>query len=193
MRKFNGVPKDQFGLYLKECEWRFNNSDPASQKNMLRQWVRKYLRQLSGPAPNDISREFPYLTRVSIETNAVAQIVIGSVDENECTSNGGFAIPTSGRAVGNSSIEPIIAKLAIIEQFELFKDSVETFDGPFNNKRCCKWENDKDLDLTILKDHIARRNELTHEYNTKLASIREAVEYFYFLVQKAPELSLLRD
>ena len=23
MRKFNGVPKAQFGLYLKECEWRF--------------------------------------------------------------------------------------------------------------------------------------------------------------------------
>ena len=28
MRKFNGVPKTQFGLYLKEWEWRFNNSDP---------------------------------------------------------------------------------------------------------------------------------------------------------------------
>ena len=27
-RKFNGVPKAQFGLILKECEWRFNNSDP---------------------------------------------------------------------------------------------------------------------------------------------------------------------
>ena len=26
MRKFNGIPKDHFELYLKECEWRFNNS-----------------------------------------------------------------------------------------------------------------------------------------------------------------------
>ena len=43
MRKFNGVPKAQFGLYLKECEWRFNNSDPASQLLQLRQWVRMYL------------------------------------------------------------------------------------------------------------------------------------------------------
>ena len=43
MRKFNGVPKVQFGLYLKECEWRFNNSDPASQLLQLRQWVRMYL------------------------------------------------------------------------------------------------------------------------------------------------------
>lgn len=24
LRKFNGVPKDNFGLFLKECEWRFN-------------------------------------------------------------------------------------------------------------------------------------------------------------------------
>ena len=41
MRKFNGVPKEHFGLFLKECEWHFNNSDPPLQ---LRQWVRDYLR-----------------------------------------------------------------------------------------------------------------------------------------------------
>jgi len=44
MRKFNGVPKEHFGLFLKECEWRVNNSDPASQLLQLRQWVRDYLR-----------------------------------------------------------------------------------------------------------------------------------------------------
>ncbi|MCW9034229.1 MAG: IS1595 family transposase [Rhodospirillales bacterium] len=43
MRKFNGVPKDNFRLFLKECEWRFNNSDPSSQLLQLRQWVREYL------------------------------------------------------------------------------------------------------------------------------------------------------
>jgi transposase len=43
MRKFNGVPKEHFGLFLKECEWRFNNSDPSSQLLQLRQWVREYL------------------------------------------------------------------------------------------------------------------------------------------------------
>jgi len=41
MRKFNGVPKEHFGLYLKECEWRFNNCEPKSQLSQLRQWVRK--------------------------------------------------------------------------------------------------------------------------------------------------------
>ena len=43
MRKFNGVPKAHFGLFLKECEWRFNNSDPSAQLSQLRQWVRRYL------------------------------------------------------------------------------------------------------------------------------------------------------
>ena len=40
MRKFNGIPKASLGLFLKECEWRFNNSDPSSQSSQLRQWVR---------------------------------------------------------------------------------------------------------------------------------------------------------
>ena len=44
LRKFNGVPKEHFGLFLKECEWRFNNSDPSAKLIELRQWVRRYLR-----------------------------------------------------------------------------------------------------------------------------------------------------
>jgi len=43
MRKFNGVPKDQFPLFLKECEWRFNNPDPRSQLKQLKHWVRQYM------------------------------------------------------------------------------------------------------------------------------------------------------
>ena len=31
LRRFNGIPRQHFGLYLKECEWRFNNSDPKEQ------------------------------------------------------------------------------------------------------------------------------------------------------------------
>ena len=40
MRKFNGDPKVHFGLFLKECEWRLNNSDPSAQLKQLRQWVK---------------------------------------------------------------------------------------------------------------------------------------------------------
>jgi len=43
MRKFNGVPKEHFHLFLKECEWRFNNSDPKSQLIQLNQWVKDRL------------------------------------------------------------------------------------------------------------------------------------------------------
>ena len=42
LRKFNGVPKAHFELFLKECEWRFNNSDPSIQLVQLKQWVREY-------------------------------------------------------------------------------------------------------------------------------------------------------
>lgn len=43
MRKFNGIPAKNFALFLKECEWRFNNSDSKSQLKQLKQWVNKYM------------------------------------------------------------------------------------------------------------------------------------------------------
>ena len=43
MRKFNGVPRESFGLFLKECEWRFNNPSPKTQLLQLKQWVNEYL------------------------------------------------------------------------------------------------------------------------------------------------------
>lgn len=43
MRKFNGVPKESFPLFLKECEWRFNNPSPKAQLQELKQWVKYYM------------------------------------------------------------------------------------------------------------------------------------------------------
>ena len=43
LRKFNGIPRAHFHLFLKECEWRFNNSDPKVQLMQLKQWVRENL------------------------------------------------------------------------------------------------------------------------------------------------------
>lgn len=43
MRKFNGVPAVHFGLFLKECEWRFNNPKPQAQLKQIKQWVKVYL------------------------------------------------------------------------------------------------------------------------------------------------------
>lgn len=41
MRRFNGIPRERFHLYLKECEWRFNYPDPKVQLCMIKQWVRE--------------------------------------------------------------------------------------------------------------------------------------------------------
>ena len=43
LRKFNGVPKEHFPLFLKECEWRFNNPKPQSQLIQLKQWVKEIM------------------------------------------------------------------------------------------------------------------------------------------------------
>ena len=45
MRRFNGVPKENFNLFLKECEWRFNNPSPKKQLQLLKQWIKS--RQLN--------------------------------------------------------------------------------------------------------------------------------------------------
>ena len=41
LRKFNGVPKDKFLLYLKESEWRFNHR--KSMKKSFQKLLRKYI------------------------------------------------------------------------------------------------------------------------------------------------------
>ena len=43
LRRFNGIPKEQFGLFLKECEWRFNNPDPRAQLAMLKKLVKDHM------------------------------------------------------------------------------------------------------------------------------------------------------
>ena len=43
LRKFNGIPREQFGLFLKECEWRFNNPDPRAQLLLLKQRVKEHV------------------------------------------------------------------------------------------------------------------------------------------------------
>ena len=51
LRKFNGIPKEHFELCLKECEWRFNNSEIKSQISILKQLVKGSLVWLSSTAP----------------------------------------------------------------------------------------------------------------------------------------------
>jgi transposase len=41
LRRYNGIPKANFHLFLKECEWRFNDGSPAQLLKQLKRWVRK--------------------------------------------------------------------------------------------------------------------------------------------------------
>ena len=43
LRLYNGVPKENFPLFLKECEFRFNFGSPAAQLSTLKRWKRKHL------------------------------------------------------------------------------------------------------------------------------------------------------
>jgi transposase len=40
LRRFNGISKENFNLFLKECEWRFNNPDPKVQLSLLKELVK---------------------------------------------------------------------------------------------------------------------------------------------------------
>jgi transposase len=42
LRKYNGIPKKSFELFLKECEFRFNSGSPAEQLFLLRKWCKKH-------------------------------------------------------------------------------------------------------------------------------------------------------
>jgi transposase len=40
LRRFNGIPKDSFYWFLKECEWRFNGGSHKALLNQLKRWYR---------------------------------------------------------------------------------------------------------------------------------------------------------
>lgn len=43
LRRFNGIPKDQFPLFLKECEWRFNYRPTENLFKVLLKWAKQDL------------------------------------------------------------------------------------------------------------------------------------------------------
>jgi len=42
LRRYNGIPKANFHLFIKECEGSFNAGSPARLLKQLKSWVRKY-------------------------------------------------------------------------------------------------------------------------------------------------------
>jgi transposase len=43
LRRFNGIPKQHFHLFLRECEWRFNTTNPKQQLTQLQHWVSSFM------------------------------------------------------------------------------------------------------------------------------------------------------
>lgn len=41
LRRYNGIPRANFHLFLKECEWRFNEGSPTQLLKQLKSWVRQ--------------------------------------------------------------------------------------------------------------------------------------------------------
>ncbi|MEI5677243.1 IS1595 family transposase, partial [Mesorhizobium sp. CCNWLW179-1] len=39
----NGIPRHNFHLFLKECEWRFNYGPPASLLKTLKTWIKQQI------------------------------------------------------------------------------------------------------------------------------------------------------
>lgn len=141
----------------------------------------------AGANQKQIDRSHPYCFRTSDEFGAVAGIVMGPNPKK--SANGGVQIPLPPKDLHESRVEPVISKLAIIEQFELFKEFLVTFDGPFNKKQCQAWKGRiEDEVLDLVSQLTNRRNELTHDSDHELPSMKEAVAYFYQLRQLAPKL-----
>lgn len=44
LRRYNGIPRDSFPLFLKECEWRFNYGPPDRLLRTLREWLKPHRR-----------------------------------------------------------------------------------------------------------------------------------------------------
>jgi transposase len=40
LRRFNGIPREHFHLFIKECEWRFNYRPTARLYKTLLDWAK---------------------------------------------------------------------------------------------------------------------------------------------------------
>jgi len=41
LRRYNGIPRQHFHHFIKECELRFNHSTPSQQPKTLKRWFRE--------------------------------------------------------------------------------------------------------------------------------------------------------
>ncbi len=131
---------------------------------------------LSSPANlPDMDHSYPYIIHTSLETRVTAGLIYRGTPL--VARNGGVPIPLP--EVSGSRVEPYVAKMVIIEQFEILKEFLDGFNGPTNKKRSQQWvEKVGPTAIERMKVITDRRNELTHERQHPVPSMKEAVEYF---------------
>jgi hypothetical protein len=156
----------------KMCEWKNIGEDNGV-------WIEGPF--IEAPANHlKIDRTFPYVLKTSLESRVVAQRSEQVFDYESKKNMKKIELPE----VEGSRVEPYVAKAAIIEQFELFKEVCILFNAPFNNKQATKMRGIiSDTLLDRLVSAAGRRNELTHADECQPPTMREAVEYFYDITE----------
>lgn len=166
----------------KMCEWKNVGSDNKA-------WVEGPF--IEAPAnQRKVDRSFPYILRSSLETQVIAKRSDQIFKREAESGMKRIDLPE----VDGSRVEPYIAKAAIIEQFELFKEVCSIFHAPFNKKNADKLRgivDDALLDRLI--NAVNRRNELTYQDECQPPTMREAVEYFYDITKLAVEFGSLSN
>ena len=137
-----------------------------------------------------IDRSYPYVVITSIESRVIAKRVDQVFQRESEDGMKKIDLPE----IDGSRVEPYIAKTAIIEQFELFKEICVYFRAPFNKKRAEKLRGVvDDIFLDRLVAAASRRNELTHQDECPPPTMREAVEYFYDITELAVQFGSLAN
>ena len=131
----------------------------------------------TGAGLPDVDRSGPYCMCLSLETRAAAWLVLGEVAPRDASKGVRIPVSTSGQTEWVSN--RLAAKLAIIEQFEIYKDFAQQLGLPFNKTSIKTWRGKISQEqLGDLKKLVDRSNELVHGDQCTTPTMKEAVEYF---------------
>lgn len=136
----------------------------------------------SGAGKTGIDRSHPYCMRLSIESSVAASLVIGNgAQKNE---HGGVPVPVTPSKKNVWDSEALISKLAIIEQFEIYREFAKQNNMPYNKKMIQNFSAENKFILLATK-LTERRNELIHTDKCTPSTMKESVEYYNSIRQTA--------
>ncbi|NBN76899.1 hypothetical protein GWI72_01305 [Microvirga tunisiensis] len=148
----------------------------------------------AGAGEEQIDHSRPYCLILSLETSVAASLVLGG---ERPRSNGGILVPAFPAGSSVWKAERLVAKLAIIEQFEIYRDYAIDSKIPYSSKipedyRCVD-QSAFEYVFSALRGHVDRRNELIHADECAFPTMREAVEYYNVIIWIADEFLKLKS